>query len=110
MYMIMFVLDDPNFLDRIIDAWTDVRVTGCTIVESTGRYRRQLKRVPMRYSYGAQSSIERGNITLFAIVESEMIISACLEATERIVGNLDGPNTGGFAAWPLPIVKGVPIS
>ena len=110
MFMIMFVLDDPEFLDRILEAWTEAQVSGCTIVESTGLYRSHHKRVPMRYSDGSETPAEKGNITFFAIVESEEIVIACLKATERIVGNLDEPNTGVFASWPLPIVKGVPNS
>lgn len=110
MYMIMFVLDDPDLLDRVLDAWSEVHVSGGTIVESTGLYRRAHKRVPMRYSYGAETTVEKGNITLFAIVESESIVVACLNVTERVVGNLDEPDTGVFASWPLPIVKGVPTA
>jgi hypothetical protein len=110
MFMIMFVLDDPEFLDRILQSWTEAQIKGCTIVESTGSYRSHHKHVPMRYAYGSETPVEQGNVTIFAIVEHEDIVRACLEATERIVGNLDEPNTGVFAAWPLPIVKGVPIS
>lgn len=110
MFMIMFVLDDPDLLDRILQAWTEAQVTGCTIIESTGLYRSHIQHVPMRYAYGAETQDEKENITIFAIVEREDIVRGCLDATERIVGNLDGPNTGIFAAWPLTIVKGVSIS
>jgi len=104
----MFVLDDPNLLDQVLTAWSDAQVSGVTLVESSGFYRHQLKRVPMRYSYGAEAPGERGNITLFAIVGSEAIVLACLNATERITGDLNEPNTGVFASWPLSVVKGVP--
>ena len=51
-----------------------------------------------------------GNCTLFAIVPDEQVARQCLAATERIVGELDDPNTGVFMAWPLAVVKGVPPS
>jgi hypothetical protein len=110
MFMIMFVLDDPDLLDQILTAWSDAQVSGVTIVESTGLYRYHRKRIPMRYAYGAEAPREKGNITLFAIVSGESIVQACLNATERITGDLNEPDTGVFASWPLSVVKGVPAS
>jgi hypothetical protein len=110
MFMIMFVLDDPDLLDQILNAWSDAQVTGVTIIETTGVQRHQHKRVPMRYSYGTEAPGEKGNMTLFAIVGSEVIVQACLNATERITGDLNEPDTGVFASWPLSVVKGVPAT
>ena len=110
MFMIMFVLDDPDLLDPILNAWSDAQVSGVTIVETTGFQRHHHKRIPMRYSYGTDAPGEKGNITLFAIVNSEAIVQACLIATERITGDLNEPDTGVFASWPLSVVKGVPAT
>ena len=109
MFMIMFILDDPDLLDQILNAWSDAQVSGVTIVESTGFQRHQHKHIPMRYSYGSDPG-EKGNITLFAIVSSEAIVQGCLSATERITGDLNDPDTGVFASWPLSVVKGVPAA
>ena len=108
MYMMMFVLDDPTQLDSVLDSWAKLGVTGATIVESTGLYRRQKQRIPMRYLYSEPNLTETGNTVLFAVVENEPMVQACLAAAEAIVGDLDGPNTGIFSAWPLAITKGVP--
>jgi len=108
MFMIMFVLDDRSFLDQVLTAWSEVGVSGATIIESTGLYRHHVKHIPMRYTYGDSSSDEMGNITIFAIVENEALIQLCLQRVEKIVGNLDNPNTGIFSAWPLSITKGIP--
>jgi len=109
MYMIMFVLDDNSHLDQILDALSDLGLSGATIIESTGLYRRQLKRVPMRYAYGDSPLEEKGNTTLFVIVEGEQRVQLCLQAIEQVVGDLDAPNTGVFSAWPLTITKGIPL-
>ena len=108
MFMIMLVLDDNSFLDPVFEAWSGLGVSGATIIESTGLYRRQLKHIPMRYAYGDTELEEDGNSTLFVIVESEKMVQACLQAVEQIVGDLNGPNTGVFSAWPLSITKGIP--
>jgi hypothetical protein len=108
MFMIMFVLDDSTYLDQILEAWKSIQISGVTIIESTGLYRRLKKHIPLRYTFGNEQQEENGNITLFAIVKDETIIEKCLQKTELIVGDLNLPNTGVFAAWPLTIVKGVP--
>lgn len=109
MYMIMLVLDNPNQLDALLTAWDGVGVRGATIIESTGIHRLRHAHVPMRYVFTSPGPVEEGHLTLFVIVESEALVQSCLAATERITGDLDGPDTGVFAAWPLAIVKGLPV-
>ena len=105
MYMAMFVLNDSKKIDQILDGWSQVGVNGATLLESTGAYRRRM-RIPGRYAY-ATTSKDETNTTLMAIVEKEDTINKCLEMTEKIIGNLDEPNTGVFSYWPLAYVKGI---
>ncbi len=109
MYMIMFVLDNPDQLGEVIEAWQNIGIRGATIVESTGIQRLKRQNIPMRYLFSAPGIVEEGHLTLFVIVESEQMVQACLQATENVVGDLNGPNTGVFAAWPLAVVRGVPL-
>jgi hypothetical protein len=103
----MFVLDDPERLGEVLQAWEAVGIRGATIVESTGiqRLRRQI--IPMRYMFPTTGPVEEGHLTLFVIVSSLALAEACLTATESVIGDLDAPNTGVFAAWPLALVRGV---
>jgi hypothetical protein len=107
MYMIVCVIDQPANLNRILEAWQKNGITGVTILESTGLGRlSQHPHIAMRYMFGS-SSPERGNITLFAVVENEATVRLCLEVSEAVIGNFNDPNTGIFAAWPLEITKGL---
>jgi hypothetical protein len=105
MYMIFFVLDDPEKLIDILSAWEKNGIIGVTILESTGMHRVTRKAFPMRY-LPALYGQEENHLTLIAIVRDESCINAALEATESIVGDLNSPNTGIFSAWPLSIIKG----
>lgn len=107
MYMLFFVLDDPDRLNEILEAWEKVGVRGVTIVESTGMHRVRRQFIPMRY-ISSLISQEENHLSLFVIVKDELQVQACLNAAEQVVGNLDGPNTGVMAAWPLSLVKGLP--
>lgn len=114
MHMVMFVLDDPDQLDNVLDAWRELGVSGATIIESSGLFRRQQSRpLGARYAFGmavAPRRVEVHHYTLFVIVPDEATVNACLAAAESIVGDLDGPDTGVLAAWPLGVVKGVPTT
>jgi nitrogen regulatory protein PII len=109
MHMIMFVLNDPDKLDEILDAWHEAGIDGATIVESTGIYRRRPHLIGARYTFGFPplfESSETGNYTLFTIVSDEGLIERCIRVTEEIVGDLDIPNSGVLAVWPLSHAKG----
>ncbi len=106
-YMALFILDDPAVLDAVLKAWVDGGIRGATIMESTGLYRRQRKMIPMRYLYSSPDADEKENVAMFALVESKEAAERCLELTESVVGDLNNPHTGVFAAWPLGLVKGL---
>ncbi len=114
MQMVMFVLDDPEHLDAILDAWQTVGVTGVTIIESSGSHRvRQRRPLGVQYVFEARGETRRVKMehyTLFAIVPDETVVRACREAAEKIVGDLDGPDTGVLASWELSVIKGVPVT
>lgn len=111
MHMIMLVIDDPDLLDEVIKAWRSAGVTGATILESMGAYRREKGHVTGRYLFGMPALAEtagRAQYTLFAIVPDQTVAELTLQATEEVVGDLTQPDTGVFAAWQLSLAKGVP--
>ena len=113
MYMVMFVLQDADRLDQVLDAWRAVGVTGVTIFESIGAYTRKQKQrlVGARYAFGigkGATQFEAGSYTLLAIVPDEEIVRGCITAAESVVGDLNEPNNGVVAAWQLDITKGIP--
>ena len=112
MYMVMLVLDVPDMLDAVLDAWHAAEVRGATIAETTGVHRRRIRRprVPAPYAIAetGPAGLEQGNYTVWAIVPDEQTVRRCLDAAEKVLGDLDGPDTGVLVAWPLAFVKGVP--
>ena len=112
MYMVMFVLQDADRLDGVLDAWRGIGVSGVTIFESLGAYTRKQKqrRVGARYAFGmgqGVTQLETGNYTLLAIVPDEEMVRGCITAAESVVGDIDEPNNGVLAAWELDITKGI---
>ena len=111
MHMVLYVLNNPDKLDAVLDAWDAIGVTGATIIESTGRHRRKIQRARLHLRFAFEGQVGdclECNYTLFAVVEGEDKVRQCIEATEGVVGDLSGPDTGVIAAWPLALVKGLP--
>lgn len=106
-YMTLFILDDPAKLDAVLKALIKGGIHGATIIESTGLFRHQRKSIPMRYLYGSPQADEKENLALFALVNDEETAKKCLKLVESVVGDLNEPNTGIFAAWPLSMTKGL---
>ncbi|MDT8898579.1 hypothetical protein QYE77_09885 [Thermanaerothrix sp. 4228-RoL] len=112
MYLVLMVVDNEAHVDPLLMRWEKAGVSGVTILESTGWARRSRKRpLALRYLYGQSESHEAvGNYTLLAIVPDEAMARRCLEEAEALIGDLNLPNTGVFAAWPLALAKGIPSS
>ena len=109
MYMVMFILDDPNHLDAVLDAWDHLGVTGVTIAETTGAYRRRVQHLSARYLFTpVMERVTAGNYTLYTVVPDEETVHRCADAVEGIVGDLNAPHTGVLFAWELAVVRGVP--
>jgi nitrogen regulatory protein PII len=111
MLMVMLVLDQPELLDEVLDAWRDVGVSGVTVTQSEGAQRRAARQayVPARYALGGMvPSSPEGNFTLWTIVPDDRMAHRCLEAAELVLGDLDDPHNGVMAVWPLLWTKGVP--
>lgn len=108
-YVVMLVFEDIDKLDAILDALCTIGAGGVTIVESTGLHRRRAKKVhiPLRFNFEHLGPLmERGNCTLFTLVD-ESLVEPCVAAIEKVLGDLDQPNTGVLAAWPAPLVRGL---
>jgi hypothetical protein len=108
MYMIFFVLNSPERLDDLLEAWEQAGIHGATIIESTGLHRQRRHNLPETYQFQPPSiPVQVGHNSLFVIVETEQAVQNCLHATETVIGSLDQPNTGIFTYWPLSTVKGL---
>lgn len=109
MFMIIFVLHDPELLQDVLNAWDAAGAKGVTILPSTG-LKRLLSQDTLREDMPLIPSIddllqteERLNRTLFTIVDDEPMIDKIVKATQSVTCDLDLPNTGILTV--LPVVR-----
>lgn len=113
MFLILFVLNDAERLEEILDAWEKIGVPGVTILRSTGLGRRRQKPgiwddLPLMPSL--QSLLEHEELfsrTLFTVVSDEAMIQELVDAAENVVGSLDQPETGLVVVLPVSKVYGL---
>lgn len=107
MYLILFVLNDPEKLDDLLDAWEAAGAPGATILYSSGLgrvrlgggYRDDLPLIPSLDDFiQHEEALSR---TIFAIVDAEALVDRIVAATEQVVGDLSLAHTGVMAVLPV---------
>ena len=111
-FLVVFVIDDVDQCQDVLDVWEKAGARGITILESTGlgRMRRTGIRddLPLIPSLSDlfKSSEERHR-TLFTVVDAQAKVDAVVQATESVVGDLFQGNTGFLFVVPVSQVYGM---
>lgn len=115
MYFILFVLHDISNMKDLLHAWEEAGVKGATVLFSTGLGR-------IRQNFGLMEDfplfptmseildrVENMDLsrTLFSVVESDEIVKNVLHHTQKVVGDLNNPNTGILIVLPVAQVYGL---
>jgi len=111
-YLVVFVLDDADLCQDVLDAWEEAGAKGITILESTGigRVRQAGIRsdLPLMPSLSDLfKSAETHNRTLFSVVTDLDAAHALVEAAQDKVGGLERPNSGLLFIAPLIEIYGL---
>jgi len=112
MYLILFVLDNPDKLNQLLDAWEEAGTGGATVLVSTGMHRLgggairdDIPLMPgLDDFYKREEDYHR---TLFTVVKDEDVLDKIVAATEKVVGKLSEPNTGILVVLPAAQVYGL---
>lgn len=107
MFLILFVLHDPEKMRDVLQAWEDAGVGGITIIPSTGIGRLKSGEVlredlPLIPSLDDLMRVhETTNRTLLSIVKDDAMVDRVVRATESVTGDLNTPNTGILTVIPV---------
>ena len=112
MYLILFVLDNPDKLEELLDAWEEAGAGGATVLVSTGMHRLNAgfirDDIPLMPGLDDfYKRIEEYHRTLFTVVKDDQTLEKIIAATQRVVGDLNSPNTGILVVMPASQVYGL---
>ena len=109
--LLVLVLDNPELLRDLLQAWQDVGVPGATVLDSTGLCRVQdmfgrddLPLLPSLHELDEQENA--AHRTLFTVLDDETLVDKIIAATERVVGDLSQPHTGILFVMPVSRIVG----
>jgi nitrogen regulatory protein PII len=107
MFMIMFILNDPDRCQDVLDAWEAAGVAGVTILRSTGLGRIRAKMgltddMPLIPSLDDFFQTDENlNRTLVSIIREKSVVDRVVQATQSVLGDLNQPNTGILVVLPV---------
>jgi hypothetical protein len=113
MSIILFVLHDSEKLRDVLDAWEEAGISGATVLFNTGigriRENQALRDdLPMLPTVEDFLPVpEHLGRTLFTITDDESLVPKIVQATERVVGDLNVPNRGIMAILPTTGIYGL---
>jgi nitrogen regulatory protein PII len=111
-HMVLLVVNNPERCPNVLEAWEEAEVPGITILESTGLG--NIRQAGIRDDLPLMPSLsdlfrtkEHRHRTLFTVVEDEEKVDEIVEATRRILGDLEQPNNGVLFVLPVSRVVGL---
>jgi nitrogen regulatory protein PII len=111
-HMVLLIVDNVEQCFPVLDAWEALEVGGITILESTGlgRVRKSGPRddVPLMPSLAnLLKRREERHRTMFTVVENEEKVDELIEATQKIIGDLNNAHNGVLFVLPVSRVVGL---
>ena len=105
--LVMVVMPDLAKFHDVLDAWERCGVSGVTILESLGMHkfrqmnagRDDLPLIPSLRSL--MESEEYHHRTAFTVLDDDFDLDRLVEATQRVVGDFDAPNSGLMLVVPV---------
>jgi nitrogen regulatory protein PII len=111
-FLVVFILDDPNWCSGILDAWESVGVSGITILESSGLGR--IRKAALREDLPLMSTFseilrhqETSHRTLLSVVEGQEMVDQVVQVTQEVVGDLQEEDNGFLFVVPVSQVHGL---
>lgn len=108
MKLVVFVLNNEDLLEQVLEAYVDAGVPGATIVDSEGMGRFLSYEVPLfaefrRFMKGNKPY----NKTILSVVHDHDTVAALHKLLNEVCGGLDNPGTGVLFTVPVDWAAGV---
>lgn len=102
MKLLVFVLNDEELLEEVMEAYVEAGITGSTILDSEGMGRFLSYEVPL---FSKFKDFMKGNKpynkTIFSVINSDDVIKKAKELVDEIVGGLE--NRGAGIMFSIPV-------
>jgi nitrogen regulatory protein PII len=108
MKLIVFVLNQEELLEQVLEAYVEAGIQGATILDSEGMGRFLTYEVPLFADF---KSFMKGNKpynkTILSVVQDESCIGRLYELLDEILGGIFSPGTGVLFTVPVDFAAGL---
>lgn len=102
MKLLVFILNNEDLLEEILEAYVEVGISGATLIDSEGMGRFLTYEVPL---FSAFKDFMKGNKpynkTILSVVQNEDLIKKLVPLVDKIVGGFDNSGTGIMFTIPV---------
>lgn len=107
MHLLIAVINDPDKVVDILDEFYKVDVKGATVIESKGMAHIIADHIPFFSRFAEFGNDPSINKTIFLAIESNHCLNIAIDAIEKVVGDLNKPDTGIVMTIPIDFCKGL---
>lgn len=108
MKLVVFILNNEELLEQVLETYVDAGVQGATILDSEGMGRFLTYEVPLFAEFRQfMKGNKPYNKTIISVVREDRVISRLEELLDRAVGGFSTPGSGIFFTVPVDHVAGM---
>ncbi|MBI9100467.1 MAG: P-II family nitrogen regulator [Spirochaetaceae bacterium] len=108
MKLLVFVLNNEEFLEEVMAAYIEAGVTGATILDSEGMGRFLTYEVPLFAGFKEfMKGTKPYNKTIISVIQDDDTLKDVRSLIDDIVGGLDNPGTGIMFTIPVDWASGL---
>ena len=108
MILLVFICNQPERLDEVLEGFLEIGITGATIIDTVGMGQILASEVPI---FAGFRSMFRGastvNKTILSVVNEPAKVDEAIRIIEEAVGSLDEPGNGIAFSVPIDRVRGL---
>ena len=107
MRLLIAIINNPAQVFDILDEFYQVGIKGSTVLDSMGMAHIMAHHVPFFSRFAEFDENPGQNKTIFVAIQSDEELVKIIDAIERIVGDLEKPDTGVVMTVPIEYHKGL---
>jgi nitrogen regulatory protein PII len=108
MTLLIFICNQPDKLEEVLEGFLEVGVTGATVIDTVGMGQILSTEVPIFAGFRA---LFRGastvNKTILSVIDDPAKVQEALDIIDEIFGGLDQPGSGIVFTVPIENVRGL---
>lgn len=108
MTLLVFICNNPDLVEEVLEGYLEVGVTGATVVDSMGMGRVLSTEVPIFAGFQSLfSAASSSNKTILSVIKDAETVTETLDMIEEICGPLGDPGVGIAFTISLDQVRGL---